>query len=505
MTLLFKIRTLLATALLVLCGVISAHAAITEVNVFTSGTEGYNKYRIPTIVKAANGDLLAFAEARDGGDTSDIDIVMKRSIDSGATWGSLQLVKDNEDFGSFLPLGGLFTDITVGNQSPVVDLLDPVHPGRIWMPFTLENDLVFVTYSDDHGATWSNHTQITSTVKDSSWGWYATGPVHGIQLERGAHAGRLIIPSDHRADELGFTTHGAHVLYSDDHGQTWELGAVDTHTDSLSDSSPNENVAVELVDERVYFNARNQNGSNPSTRSINYSSDGGLTYDGLFTNETAITTPKVQNSALRFHATDQGDADNIILYSSPGKSGAREDLTILTSLDETNTWAQETLIHAGPSAYSDLVKLSDDSFGVLFEAGNSLYDEILFATMDYSDLANTGWNNIVGDVNQNGVFNAEDLDAFVTAWTGNAVDTENTRLQYQQGDLNLDGFNDIFDVQLMRTALKTIGAGSGALSNLGKPVPEPTTVFLIFAILTMSMLQCRRPFHLKAQSFSMEH
>src|SRR5690606_7754997 len=64
-----------------------------HVVVFEKGSDGYNVFRIPAIVRAANGDLLAFCEARSGGDASEIDLVMKRSSDSGATWGSLQVVE----------------------------------------------------------------------------------------------------------------------------------------------------------------------------------------------------------------------------------------------------------------------------------------------------------------------------------------------------------------------------------------------------------------------------
>ncbi|QDS98813.1 sialidase family protein [Adhaeretor mobilis] len=453
------------------CGLGQAYAAITEVNVYTSGTEGYNIFRIPTIVKAANGDLLAFAEARSGGDASSIDIVVKRSVDSGATWGGLNVVMDNADFEQYFPSGNI-PEVTVGNQSPVVDLLDPVHPGRIWMPFTLENDRVFVTYSDDNGASWAPQAEITSTAKDPSWGWYATGPVHGIQLERGDNAGRLIIPSDHSLS--GVASSGAHVLYSDDHGQSWQLGAVETGITASSNTSPNENVAVELVDGRVYFNARDRNSANPGTRSVTYSSDGGLTYDGRFKHETGITSPVVQNSALRFRAVDQGDDQNIILYSGPSHPSKRVDLTIRASLDESANWTQETIIHSGPAAYSDLVKLNQDQFGVLFEAGDSLYDEILFATVDYSDLNPSVWNGIQGDVNQSGALDAADLPYFVSVWNpAPGVTYEGQEVSYLHGDLNFNGHNDLEDVFLMRQALLAAGIPPRALGALLQ-VPEPS-------------------------------
>lgn len=350
----------------------ASHAAYTATEgfqtiVFSSGTEGYHTFRIPTIVKAANGDLLAIAEGRknSNADSGDVDIVMKRSTNGGRSWSNLQLIQDD------------FSD-TIGNPTPVVDMTDPLHPGRIWMAFCRNNDRVFVTYSDDHGTTWANRAEITLSVKDPTWDWYATGPVHGIQLQRGSNAGRLIIPSDHKGKSWE-ARYGSHVIYSDDHGQTWQIGADDTRsgTDTIH---PSENVAVELVDGRVYFNTRDNGGLDPATRAIAYSSDGGENFDAPFAAEPNIVSPEVQNSAIRFAATDMGDADNILLYLSPGSWTGRQDLTLLMSFDEGQTWTNDTLIHSGPSAYSDLVKLDGEHVGVLYEGGSYLYGEIIYGS-----------------------------------------------------------------------------------------------------------------------------
>jgi len=83
---------------------------LTQIQVFQQGANGYHTFRIPAIVCATNGTLLAFAEGRrnTGGDTGAIDLVLRRSFDGGHTWGPLQIVGD----------GGTNT---FGNPVPIVD------------------------------------------------------------------------------------------------------------------------------------------------------------------------------------------------------------------------------------------------------------------------------------------------------------------------------------------------------------------------------------------------
>ncbi len=370
--------------------------------VFQNGADDYKIFRIPSIIAAGNGDLLAFCEARAGGDASEIDLVLKRSSDGGKTWQALEVIQENDDFRS------LFDDpkkqITIGNPAPVVDRLDPKNPGRIWLPFTLENDRVFVTYSDDNGESWAPRREITKEVKKKDWGWYATGPVHSIQIERGPYKGRIVIPCDHRIGSDGQDSGalGAHAVLSDDHGKTWRLGAVDnTYEDGLN---ANETTVVELNDGRLYFNTRDQNGDAPGTRGSAYSSDGGESFDQ--TSNTTYTTfvpsprqldpPVVQSSLFRASSTRNGDKSNLILFSGPDENGptgkGRSDLRIRYSTDETKSWNDGPLIHQGPAAYSDIVLLNKEHVGVLFEAGEKTakrYDRIVFAIVSQQAILGT--------------------------------------------------------------------------------------------------------------------
>ena len=66
---------------------------------FEAGKDGYFIYRIPSIVATGKGSLLAFCAARKGkgSDWDPIDIVMRRSADSGKTWSQMQVVVHNEN------------------------------------------------------------------------------------------------------------------------------------------------------------------------------------------------------------------------------------------------------------------------------------------------------------------------------------------------------------------------------------------------------------------------
>ena len=99
-------------------------------HVFKSGAEGHKSYRIPAIIRLPDGQLLAFAEGRVNGsnDFGDINIVLKRSCDSGKTWGPISTVVD-------------YDKLQAGNPAPVVDLTDPLFPeGRIFLFYNTGNN-----------------------------------------------------------------------------------------------------------------------------------------------------------------------------------------------------------------------------------------------------------------------------------------------------------------------------------------------------------------------------
>lgn len=365
-----------ATILLLTCILAFSPAALSQdpsplrqVDVFQSGKEGYHTFRIPSLLVTPKGTLLAFCEGRktSRADHGDVDLVLKRSEDGGKTWGPLELVYEEGDTAK----------ITIGNPCPVVDR----DTGIIWLPFTRDNVDVFVTHSRDDGKTWAKPVKITTEVKKASWSWYATGPGVGIQLQKGPHKGRLLIPCDHKdRSQKGNTGYQSHVIYTDDHGKTWKLGGV-------AGPFTNECQVVELTDGSLLLNMRNYQGQGEGDelkskrRALARSRDGGLTWSDSEYDGTLIE-PICQASLHRYSWPD-GKDKSLLLFSNPASTNQRRQMTIRRSADEGKTWPVSKLIHEGSAAYSCLATLPDRRIGLLYERDD--YGKISFAafTLDW--------------------------------------------------------------------------------------------------------------------------
>jgi sialidase-1 len=343
--------------------------AIAQTDLFVSGQDGYHTYRIPAIAVTNQGTLLAFCEGRKrgGGDAGDIDLLLKRSTDGGQTWSDPFIVWDDDEN-------------TCGNPCVVVDR----STGAIWllMTWNLGKDherqiiaqtskdtrRVYVTHSQDDGVTWAAPREITADVKLPDWTWYATGPGSGIQIQQGPHQGRLVIPCDHIEAESKH--YHSHVIYSDDHGATWQLGG------RSPDHQVNECEVVEIANGRLMLNMRNYERSK-KYRQIAISDDGGITWgDQRF--DEALIEPICQAAIERYDGPD--DDSFVLLFSNPASQTDRVKMTVRASEDGGQTWPHARLLHEGPSAYSDLAVLQDGTIACLYEFGEQKrYEKIVLA------------------------------------------------------------------------------------------------------------------------------
>ena len=353
-----------ATGFLALGRANAARPFIKQSAVYQAKDGGYFVHRIPALLATGKGTLLAFCEARSGSasDSAPTDLVLRRSLDDGKTWTPAQIV-------------ARFPGFTVGNPTSVED----TKTGIIWLLMTAnpagvtEKEIddgspkggrtVWITHSTDDGAHWAAAKEITSSTKKSNWTWYATGPGNGIQLE----SGRLVIPCDHKV--AGTHAFYSHVIYSDDHGETWKLGGT-------AGPETNESAVVQLADGSLLLNMRSYAGQHQ--RAVAVSHDGGLTWSKVRLDPT-LNEPVCQASMVRDTAA-RGDRKDRLLFSNPADTAHRDRMTVRLSYDEGKSWPVARLIYAGPSAYSSLAVLRDGTIGLLYERGEtSAYEEIEFA------------------------------------------------------------------------------------------------------------------------------
>ncbi|NUM54676.1 MAG: exo-alpha-sialidase [Candidatus Hydrogenedentes bacterium] len=333
-----------------------------QVTVFVAGDAGYDTYRIPAVVTTANGTVLAFCEGRrnSASDYGDIDIVLKRSNDKGATWSQHQVIVDDGT-------------MSCNNPAPIVDLRSNTvilvftkHPGDDREDEILDGSAapctVWTMKSVDDGNTWTTPREITQQVSKPEWRWYATGPCHGIRTQRN---GRIVVPCNHSLAPNPSTWY-SHAIASDDMGETWTLlGAAGPHC--------NESTLLELPDGGLYLNMRSYHGKN--RRHISRSADGGVTWSEPEP-DSALVEPVCQAGCLRL---DLEGGKPRFLFSNPA-STKRERMTVRVSQDACETWSKGRVLHEGPSAYSDLSELSDGTIGCLYERGKKgPYESVYFA------------------------------------------------------------------------------------------------------------------------------
>ena len=326
--------------------------------IYNQGTDGFELYRIPAIVKSKSNTLLAFAEARkarSNGDSGDIDLVVKRSSDNGKTWSKqITIWNDGQN--------------TCGNPVPIVDDRGRIHLLMTWNFQTDKWGAItngtgedsrrpYYTYSDDDGITWAQPVEITSSVKKEKWDWYATGPCHGIQIQKGIHKGRLVAPNYFTTRESGKVTSYSHIIYSDDYGKTWKPG------EPTPVGGVGECCVAEIGEGTLMLNMRADEGFyRKSCTSI----DGGLTWSSPQISIDQIDC-KCQGSILSI-----GGA---VFLSNAASATERINMTIKKSTDNGKNWKGQYTVYEGNSGYSDIVELSDSQIDIIYEGGEKRYTD----------------------------------------------------------------------------------------------------------------------------------
>lgn len=305
-------------------------------------TEGVECFRIPAIITAPNGDLIAAIDERIPGCgdlkfSKDINIVIKRSSDNGKTWSDMETVVD-------LPYGQSASD-----PSLIVDRdTKEIFMFYNYMDLDKEKDVYYfqVVKSSDNGKTWTRPEDITSQIAKEEWHkdfkFITSG--RGIQTRNG----KLL----HTMVNLNS---GLHLFASDDHGKSWYL--IDTPIQPADESK-----VIELADGSWMINARV---NNAGMRYVHRSSDEGKTW--TTTEEPELIDPGCNASIIRYTAIEDGFKKNRLLFSNAKMEKGRMNMTVRISYDEGETWTEGKTIYSGSSAYSSMTVLKNGDIGLFFE------------------------------------------------------------------------------------------------------------------------------------------
>lgn len=299
-------------------------------------------YRIPAMVTAPNGDLIAAIDERvpscaDLRGSDDINIVIRRSEDNGSSWSEIETVVD-------FPLG-----LSASDPSMIVDQVT----GEIFMFYNYmdlnnEKDIYYlhVVKSSDNGISWTEPEDITNQISRDSWKndfkFITSG--RGFQTRDGTLIHTLVNLNN-----------GMHIFGSDDHGETWYF--IDTPIKPADESK-----IIELDDGSWMVNARvNKLGH----RFVHTSKDKGKTWQSKAAPD--LVDPGCNASIIRYTSVKDGDDKSRLLFANARSEKDRVGLTVRVSYDEGATWSEGKTIYKGGSAYSTLSRLPNGDIGLFFE------------------------------------------------------------------------------------------------------------------------------------------
>ena len=221
-----------AVALLLLAVVTSAAAWSPTATLFTAYQGDPRCYRQPLLVTIPPSTVLAIVEGRnniswcsgtDWPSTIDFPIIVRRSLDAGTTWGAP-------------------AQITRGNLDFLVAAYDPATHSVLLMLQLGDTDTL-LTRSADAGVTWSAPLKLYFPGA-GAYTSVIPGVGHGIVISPslcmdptcGGTAGRILMPFVFASAIVSNDTScggcQTGVLYSDDHGDSWVVGAVSSQAGS---------------------------------------------------------------------------------------------------------------------------------------------------------------------------------------------------------------------------------------------------------------------------------
>ncbi len=328
-------------------------------DIYYSGMkEGVAGYRIPALITAKNGTLIAAIDERvpnlsDLKFSKDINISVRTSKNNGKTWSKAKVIVD-------FPHGRSASD-----PSFILDeKTGYIYLFYNYMDLDKEKDVYYLHYvvSKNNGTSWSKPVDITDSIAKPEW----KNNFKFITSGRGCYTsdGKML----HTLVNL---QKGVFIFGSDDHGKSWYV--IDTPIKPADESK-----IIELDDGRWMVNAR-VNGS-AKKRYVHISSDKGKTWTTR--PEPQLPDAACNGSIIRYSSVSQGDDKNRLIFSN-ANSTKRENLTVRISYDEGETWSAGKVVYPGSAAYSDLSKLKNGDIALFFEKDGHKHNEVAVFSLEW--------------------------------------------------------------------------------------------------------------------------
>ena len=368
-------KKLLLSALLMLC--VSAFAqpttkrlgdTLTRTVLYRPGDYGSTNYRIPAVVTAKDGSIVAVTDKRkynEGDLPQDIDIVCNRSTDGGLTWSEPYTIAlgtgYNHGFGDCA--------LAWSNDDNGIIAAFVGGPG-LWNSTPSNPIRSYIARSYDNGQTWTEPEDITHFIfgdncivpEHQTWRASFFGSGNGLKTS----TGRIMFVAAIR--EGSAQSLNNYAVYSDDNGETWQVSG-------RASVAGDEAKVTELVDGRILMSIRHA-----GKRWYNISEDGGETWQPTTSTWNDITAPACNGDLIRYTSINQGHDRNRLLHSVP-YGNSREKVTVYVSYDEGETWPVSKCIVPYSSAYSSLCILPDGTIGLYVEEaenGASGYSTVFY-------------------------------------------------------------------------------------------------------------------------------
>ncbi|MBE6644911.1 MAG: exo-alpha-sialidase [Ruminococcaceae bacterium] len=267
--------------------------------------------------------------------------------------------------------GGKYTHmripgITVTSRGDIIICAEARRSGSDWA----EIDIV-ARRSRDGGEMWSEPEDITPATLPHYRNAFALGPGHGIRTSRGVLAFPFwLVPKRFGAPERSHVPSEVGVLCSADDGKTWRTTPILPAREDIV--SPNETVASELADGRLYLAVR-QNA--PARAYAVLESD--LSYFCEYAPVEGVRDPVCFGSVASVR-------ESLVLVNCD-HAEKRVNVTLHTSADGGKTWRRALTVDESRGGYADIAY--DPVRGKIYVLYENEYGrELYLAVIDESEV-----------------------------------------------------------------------------------------------------------------------